>query len=115
MKTITSFAAALLAAGLSAASGYGHVAHAQAAAATRVAVPYGDLDLASATGRAALDRRIRDAVQMACGTPSPADLKGINAAAACRRSLAATFSAEREAVLAANGRRGTPAILVARR
>jgi len=116
MKTVTSFTVALVSAGITAASGFGQPAHAQSTAAQRVEVRYADLDLASASGRAALDRRIRAAVETACGTPSPADLRGTNLAAACRRTLAASFAAERAAVLAAAARRGAPAILlVARR
>lgn len=117
MKTITIIAASVLAAGLTAASGIGHVAQAQTQAETAagrtVAVHYADLDLRSATGREALDSRIRQAVRQACGIASPADLRGQNDVSACRRDLAASLAGQRDAVFAAAGNGGTT--LLARR
>ena len=115
MKTITSIAAALLAAGLTAASGIGHIAHAQQGAVRTVAVPHGDLDLRAPAGRAQLENRIRHAVRTACGLASSADLQGQNQVAECRRDLTASLSAERDAAYAAAGRNSAPAVLAARR
>ncbi len=114
MKTITTLAA-LLAGGLTAATGAAHVAEAQANASRTIAVHYGDLDLGSAAGRTALDQRIRHAINTACGTASPVDLVGMNAAAQCRRDLHASLASKRDAAFAAAARAGAPAVLVARR
>lgn len=114
MKTLT-ILAALIGAGVTAASGIGHVAHAQQPATQTVAVHYGDLDLASADGRSTLEHRIRHAVRAACGTASSVDLEGQNLVSACREDLTASLSRQRDAVYAAAARSGTPATLVARR
>ena len=47
-------------------------------------VPTADLDLGSAAGRKALDRRIGRAVNELCGQASDADLVGLNAVRECR-------------------------------
>ena len=114
MKTMT-LLAALLGAGVTAAAGIGHAAHAQPSATRTVAIHYGDLDLGSSAGRTTLDHRIRHAVRTACGEVSSADLEGQNLVAACRDDLTASLSRQRDAAFAAAGRRGTPATLVARR
>lgn len=115
MKTLTIFAA-LTGATFTAASGIGHaVARAQPPAAQTVAVHYGDLDLGSPAGRAALNHRIRQAVRTACGEASSADLKGQNQVAACRAGLTASLADERDTALAAATRPGAAATLVARR
>ena len=90
-------------------------AHAEPPASRTVAIHYGDLDLASAAGRATLDHRIRHGVRTACGDASPADLRGGNLVAACREDLTASLSRQRDAAYAAVVRRGAPATLVARR
>lgn len=109
MKILKTLAAL---AGLTAAAGVGQVAKAQPATQT-VAVHYGDLDLGSAGGRAALDSRLRQAVRTACGEPSPSDLRGLNRAADCRVDLTRSLAAHRDAVYAAASTR--PLVLVARR
>ena len=115
MKIVKSLAAGLLAAGLTFATGIGQ-AQAQPSAPVRtVAVHYGDLDLASQNGRSALSQRLRQAVDTACGTASPADLQGQNRAAACRRDLHASLAFQSEAAIAAARLSGSPAVLVARR
>jgi UrcA family protein len=114
MKTLTTLAA-LLGGSLVAASGIGHVALAQPPALRTVAVHYGDLDLRSAPGRAALDHRLRHAVRTACGEASPADLRGQNDVAACRQDLTAGLARQREIALASAARRGGSPALVARR
>jgi UrcA family protein len=107
--------ATLVGVGVIAASSIGHAAHAQPSASRTVAIHYGDLDLRSVAGRATLDHRIRHGVRTACGEASPADLKGQNLVAACRRDLAASLIGKRDAAYAATSRRGAPATLVARR
>lgn len=105
MKTILTIAAALLASATPALS---------QPAAHSVAVHYGDLNLASADGRAALDHRLRQAVRTACGDPSPSDLRGRNQASACRADLNRSLADRRAAVFAAAGN-ARPLVLVARR
>jgi UrcA family protein len=104
MKTITTLAA-LLAAALTTATGIGHVAYAQPNGRT-VAVPYGDLDLSSQAGRKALDTRIGHAIRVACGTPSPADLRGHIRASECRAELRAAMAPQRDAAFASAGSSG---------
>lgn len=57
---------------------------AQPPAQTRVVVSTAGLDLASAAGQRALDRRLAHAVIEACGTASDADLVGQNEVRDCR-------------------------------
>lgn len=116
MKMIKSLAAGLIAAGLTFASGIGQAQAQPGQGPVRtIAVHYGDLDLGSPGGRAALDHRLRQAVDTACGSASPVDLRGQNRAAACRRDLSASLAGQRERALAAATRNGAPAVLVARR
>ena len=115
MRMITSLAAGLLAFGVTAAAGIGHVAQAQPSATRTVAVHYGDLDLGSAAGRTALGHRIRQAVGTACGSASPADLEGRNLVADCRRDLMASLVTQRDLAIASARQSGSPATLVARR
>lgn len=104
MKTVMTIAAALLASATPAlAQGSTH----------SVAVHYGDLNLASADGRATLDSRLRQAVRTACGEPSPADLRGQNRAAECRADLNRSLAERRAAIFAAANPR--PLVLVAAR
>ena len=116
MKITKSLTAGLFAAGLTFASGIGQ-AQAQPAPSSiqTVAVHYGDLDLASQDGRAALSHRLRQAVNAACGNASSADLAGQNRAAACRRDLHASLANQRDAAFAAARPTGAPAVLLARR
>jgi UrcA family protein len=51
---------------------------------TRVAVPYGDLNLASQKGRAALNQRIKRAVAAVCDSPEIRDISRAAAASECR-------------------------------
>lgn len=105
MKTVLTIAPALLASATPALS---------QPATHSVAVHYGDLDLASAGGRAALDSRLRQAVRTACGAPSPADLRGLNRAADCRADLNRSVSQRRDAIYAAAGN-ARPLVLAAAR
>ncbi|WBX82953.1 UrcA family protein [Sphingosinicella microcystinivorans] len=68
--------------------------------ATRV-VSYGDLDLATADGRRALDSRIRIAVRSACGTASAADLVGKREVRRCRETARADIAPVSERILTA--------------
>lgn len=63
-------------------------------------VPTADLDLASATGRKALDRRIGRAVVELCGQAADVDLAGRNAVRQCRADTLATAYRARDQRLA---------------
>jgi UrcA family protein len=82
-----------------------------AGAGTQV-VSYADLDLSSESGRLALDRRIRAAIDAACGTASSADPHGRRAVAACRSDLRAQADAQRGQALASADR---PTVLASQR
>jgi UrcA family protein len=70
----------------------------------RVVVGYADLDLSSRAGVAQLNRRVLTAVQTACGATSDSDLRGKNAADACRhREFAAAMAQARGAIALARG------------
>jgi UrcA family protein len=70
-----------------------------------VIVRTADLDLGSAAGRRALDRRIGNAVREACGAVSDIDLHGTNALQACRAEAREAAQAQRSAALRATGDR----------
>ena len=73
-----------------------------------VRVSYADLNLASAQGRAVLDRRIAGAARNICGTFFPADLEMAVLVHACREDAIA--SARLPTAYASNA--GTRAVLV---
>lgn len=75
-------------------------------------VKVADLDLGTAAGRKALDRRIARAAIDLCGTASDADLAGANEVRACRDDAVAEAQAQVERRLAV-GRR-EPIVLAAR-
>lgn len=54
-----------------------------------------DLDLASAQGQRALDRRLALAVKEVCGTASDVDIAGKNEVRRCRVDTLSALSAER--------------------
>jgi UrcA family protein len=87
-------------------------AFAQPPASATIVVRTADLDLRSPAGAAALDRRIRIAVDLACGDASGADLHGRNRVLRCRADTLASAAGQREAatVLA---RRAAPTTLAA--
>jgi len=64
-------------------------------------IGYADLDLATASGRSRLDRRIGAAVAEACGSASGLDLVGQNAARRCRIATRQAAAAQRDLALAA--------------
>ena len=66
-----------------------------------ILVRHADLDLATPGGIAALDRRIRAAVEQACGATSDADPAGKNRVTACRKAKEAEVRAQRERALLA--------------
>ena len=75
---------------------------AQISAATEVVqvIPTGDLDLGSAAGRKALDRRIGRAVIDLCGQAADVDLVGRNAVRKCRADALVQANAARDQRLA---------------
>jgi UrcA family protein len=66
----------------------------------QVAVSHAGLDLATAKGRAALDRRLLHAARAACGIPSPADLRGRAKLDACVADTIAAAAPRRDAAIA---------------
>ena len=66
-----------------------------------ILVRHADLDLATPGGIAMLDRRIRAAVEEACGATSDADPAGKNRVTACRKAKEAEVRAQRERALLA--------------
>ena len=88
-------------------------AAAQAPASAQLTISYADLDLASRSGVATLNRRILTAVRDACGPESPSDPRGTNLIRACRyRTLDQASSQVRRAVALA--RRDGPTVLAGR-
>ncbi len=67
---------------------------------TQLVINYSDLDLSTRAGVRQLDRRIRTAVQVACGPVSDADLAGKNDAIQCRAETLALARAQREVAIA---------------
>ena len=63
-------------------------------------IPTADLDLGSAAGRKALDRRIGRAVIEICGQAADADLAGRNAVRKCRADALVQANAARDQRLA---------------
>jgi len=59
-------------------------------------VQVADLDLSTAKGQRALDRRLHQAVKDVCGIASPSDLAGQNRVRDCRVDTLAGLTAERE-------------------
>ena len=83
------------------------------AASAQLTISYADLDLASRSGVATLNRRILTAVQDACGPESPSDPRGTNLIRACRhRTLDQASSQVRRAVALA--RSDAPTVLAGR-
>lgn len=74
---------------------------AQPAGSSQLAVSYADLDLRSDAGVRMLDRRIRSAVEQACGPTSSADPAGTNDVLDCRSETLASARAQRDLVIAA--------------
>ena len=72
----------------------------QAAGAGQVVVGYGDLDLNSRAGLRTLDRRIRTAVEQACGPISSFDPRGKNVVLDCREDTLALARAQRDTAIA---------------
>jgi UrcA family protein len=75
-------------------------------------VQVADLDLSTAKGQKALDRRLHQAVKDVCGTASPSDLVGQNRVRDCRVDTLASLTAEREQRIASAS--GSPIELAAR-
>ena len=79
-----------------------------------IAVGTAGLDLATAEGRAALDLRLLHAARTACGTPSPADPRGLANLDRCVAETRAAVAAQREAAIALAQRQGH-SVLASRR
>ena len=58
-------------------------------------VSYGDLDLSSPAGQAALDRRIATAIRQVCGWAFPRDLQSTHEVQRCREQTLADVQAQR--------------------
>lgn len=96
MKTLLAFAAAAVAFSAT-------PAFAQQPSST-VAVSYADLDLSTARGIRKLDRRIRTAVERACGPISSFDPAGKNDVRQCRTDTLAAARVQRDVAIAAVAR-----------
>ena len=94
MKTILILAAA-------AATFTAAPALAQDLGAGQVRVGYADLDLSTRSGVRTLDRRIRSAVELACGPISSFDPRGKNIVLDCRAETLAQARAQRDVAIAA--------------
>jgi UrcA family protein len=94
MKTILTLAAAAVAFSAS-------PALAQNTGSNQLVVSSAGLDLSTARGVAKLDRRIRTAVEIACGPTSLADLHGQNFVRQCRTDTLALARAQRDTAIAA--------------
>lgn len=88
-------------------------AQSAAPAQNRVVVSTADLDLASATGQRALDRRLAHAVVEACGVASDVDLAGGNDIRRCRDETSAAIAADRDRLVQIASR-GTNIVLASR-
>jgi len=98
MKTLLSFALAIAAS----AATFSTPALAQSAVGTgQVSVGYADLDLSTRAGVRTLDRRIRSAVETACGPISSFDPHGKNIVLDCRAETLAQARAQRDVAVAA--------------
>jgi UrcA family protein len=71
------------------------------AAGGQLVVSYADLDLSSEAGVRTLDRRIRTAVQQACGPVSDFDPAGKNRVRDCQDQTLALARAQRDVAIAA--------------
>ena len=73
-----------------------------------------DLDLTTAKGRAALDRRLVHAAREVCGSSSDVDLAGKNEDRACLKATLASARGQRQQILAA-ARAGEPVLVASAR
>jgi UrcA family protein len=109
--SITTFAAALIAASLAAAPS---PAVAQPGGPQGIVVRHADLDLTTSAGRATLDLRVLHAARTACGTPSPADPRGRAKAEQCVAEARAAALAQRDTAIAAALRQAQPVLASSR-
>ena len=77
-------------------------------------VRFADLDFDRADGQRELDRRIRVAIDQACGPASPADPTSGRAVHACRLTLEREVAAQRTALLGQPGRGATIVVALRR-
>lgn len=97
LKLISSL---VLAAGLAAGAAHAQPSAADAGDTYRVAVPYGDLNLASPRGQATLRNRIRAAAASVCGDTKVAPLAEASVSAACRAGFIRAAEGRMSLVLA---------------
>jgi UrcA family protein len=71
-----------------------------------------DLDLSTAKGQRALDRRLQQAVNEVCGTASDVDIAGKNDVRQCRVDTLASLASERDERIARSS--GSPIEVAAR-
>jgi UrcA family protein len=71
-----------------------------------------DLDLSTAKGQRALDRRLQQAVNEVCGTASDVDIAGKNDVRQCRVDTLASLAGERDQRIARSS--GSPIEVAAR-
>ena len=71
---------------------------------TGLAVRYGDLDLRSESGRAALDARIERAARSVCGVANNTELKFARGVRECRDAAIAAAREQRDALVAGQER-----------
>ena len=74
---------------------------AEAPAPATAKVQIADLDLSTASGQRALDRRLSVAAKEVCGTASPADVAGQNEARRCFKNTLSSIASERDKRIAA--------------
>ena len=89
------------------------LAEAAEPAQNRIVVSTADLNLSSATGQRALDRRLAHAVIEACGVASDLDLAGSNDIRRCRDETSAAIAADRDRLVQLASK-GTDIVLASR-
>ena len=111
MRNIAPFALALIASAATIAPTAGQASEPATVTST---VATADLDLTTAEGQRALERRIVRAAREVCGTASDSDLAGKNDVRQCRIDTIAAATSQREQLLAA-ARSGSPVLVASAR
>ena len=100
MKTVLALAALAAAFTAAPAIAQGPIASSEGTIVVRTA----DLDLSTGRGVSKLDRRIRTAASLACGTASDFDVRGKNKVRRCRHDTIASVADQRQAAIASAAR-----------
>jgi UrcA family protein len=87
MKTFLPLALAAAATALAASPAGAHTIHVADDGQYRVAIPYGDLNLANPAGVRALERRLKAATVAVCGRSTGKGVADARTASACRKSI----------------------------